>query len=100
MTDPRLEKFADRIETGSGTPRTNEARPSELFREVEAKVPAHSSKDAALKSYQTELEVLAAKYGTNIEDLLEKAHSSVGKYDPDFERAISLSKRIHFLKNV
>jgi len=90
MADLRLEKFTDRTESN----------PSELFRQVEAGTPTHSSKDAALRSYEAELEVLAAKYGTNIAGLLGKAHSSVGKFDADFERALSLSTRINFLKNV
>lgn len=60
----------------------------------------HTSKDAALKSFAGELEVLAAKYATNIDGLLEKAHSSAGKFNADFERALSLSTRIKFLKSV
>jgi hypothetical protein len=100
MADPRFEKFTDRGESGSEHTRSSELNPSELFRQIEVGAPAHSSNAAALRSYVTELESLAAKYATNIEGLLEKAHSSVGKFNVDFERALSLSTRISFLKNV
>ena len=78
---------------------SQDREPCTLFTEIEAASPSHASNQEALNSYSRELEILASKYQLDIPHFLSRCHESAGQFNADFERALSLSKRIAFLKD-
>ena len=68
--------------------------------DVEAIAPLFKSNQDALVAYCKELEQIATTYSLTSEELLVRAHKTVGQYNPKLERALTLNRRISILKNV
>jgi hypothetical protein len=69
----------------------------QLYREAMGAKPKFASKEKALVELTRELEGLAARRGFSISELLKRAETS-SEFDEDEERAMSLARRIAFLK--
>ena len=61
---------------------------------------AFKSDEDALISYCKELKQLAKKYRLSPENLTTKAKNSIGKYNPELERALTLNRRIRILQSL
>ena len=69
---------------------------SKLYEEAEKKTPKFASNEEALIFYVKELETLSNKYKCSISDLIKKAEEE--PMNDDFSLALSLSRKVQFLK--
>jgi hypothetical protein len=102
MSDPRTaRKSAGEISESQvdSIDVSHDKSPCTLFQKIESADPSHFSKEDAIETYNRELETLAMKHRIDVGTLIDRSNTSAGCYNADFERALSLAKRIAYLKH-